>query len=413
MAQKKILIVEDEVLVRCGLKAMVNWERLGVELIGDASNGKEALEIYKEKKPNIVMTDIKMPVMDGLELIEKIREEDQTTKIILLTCYEEFSYLMRAMKLGVSDYILKLKMKPDEIEKTVEKICREMDQEKPDPENHQIVKTNKSELFGQYVFYRLIGEDTFRERLKKINFRVPEHSYRICRMEIKNYKEVCEKTKDEQGALIRFIIFNMTEEILGKYQNGELIKETERNYILMLREDEETADDQEAKGILKEITRALQEYLMAKVSWKISSTGHSWAELPVLYQECKGDSEEKQKADQKSSDSERQLSIEIYKAKEYIDQHLTEKLTLNQVSEIVSLSPNYLSSTWKKEMNIGFVDYITEQRVEKAKELFATTDLRSHEVAELTGFGDNSYFSKIFRKVAGKNPSSFRKRKIL
>lgn len=413
MAQRKILIVEDEVLVRCGLKAMVNWERLGVELIGDASNGKEALEIYKAKKPDIVMTDIKMPVMDGLELIEKIREEDQITKIILLTCYEEFSYLMRAMKLGVSDYILKLKMKPDEIEKTIEKVCREMEQEKPDPENHQIIKTNKSELFGQYVFYHLIGEDTFRERLKRINFRVPEQSYRICRMEIKNYKDVCEKTKDEQGALIQFIIFNMTEEILGKYQNGELIKETEKNYILMIGEDGDIEEASKIKGILREISRALQEYLMAQVAWQISSTGHSWTDLSALYQECKENTEEKQKADQKPSYSEKQLSIEIYKAKEYIDQHLAEKLTLNQVAEIVSLSPNYLSSMWKKEMNVGFVDYITEQRVEKAKELFSTTDLRSHEVAELTGFGDNSYFSKIFRKVAGKNPSSFRKRKIL
>lgn len=111
MTRRKILIVEDEVLVRCGLRSMVNWEKLGLDVIGDASNGKEALEIYEKEKPDIVMTDIKMPVMDGLELIEKIREQDQSTRIVLLTCYEEFSYLMRAMKLGVSDYILKLKMK--------------------------------------------------------------------------------------------------------------------------------------------------------------------------------------------------------------------------------------------------------------------------------------------------------------
>ena len=127
MTRRKILIVEDEVLVRCGLRSMVNWEKLGLDVIGDASNGKEALEIYEKEKPDIVMTDIKMPVMDGLELIEKIREQDQSTRIVLLTCYEEFSYLMRAMKLGVSDYILKLKMKPDEIEKAMEKVCKELE----------------------------------------------------------------------------------------------------------------------------------------------------------------------------------------------------------------------------------------------------------------------------------------------
>ena len=86
MTRRKILIVEDEVLVRCGLRSMVNWEKLRLDVIGDAANGKEALEIYEKEKPDIVMTDIKMPVMDGLELIEKIREQDQSTRIVLLTC---------------------------------------------------------------------------------------------------------------------------------------------------------------------------------------------------------------------------------------------------------------------------------------------------------------------------------------
>ena len=408
MTRRKILIVEDEVLVRCGLRSMVNWEKLGLDVIGDASNGKEALEIYEKEKPDIVMTDIKMPVMDGLELIEKIREQDQSTRIVLLICYEEFSYLMRAMKLGVSDYILKLKMKPDEIEKAMEKVCKELEQKNPDSKNETKAVQDKSDLFGQYVFYHQINENTFREQLKKLDFQVSEKSYRICRMEIANYKEVCEKTKDEQGALIQFLIFNMTEEILGKYKNGELIRENEKNYLLLI---EETEEDNQ-KTILKEIARVLREHIMAQVCWKISGVGRSWTELSDRYQECKKNETEKQKEDQKAQNL-KQLSIEIYKAKEYIDQHLADKLTLNQVAEIVCLSPNYFSSMWKKEMQVGFVDYITEQRVEKAKELFATTDLRTHEVAELTGFGDDSYFSKIFRKVSGKNPGSFRKRNIL
>lgn len=407
MTRRKILIVEDEVLVRYGLKSMVNWEKMGIDVIGDASNGKEALEIYKREKPDIIMTDIKMPIMDGLELVEKIREEDQKTKIVLLTCYEEFSYLLTAMKLGVSDYILKLKMKPDEIEKTIEKVCKELDKENMNSEDYQQALPDKSDLFGQYVFYHQVSEEIFREQIDKMDFQVSEKSYRICQMEIMNYGDVCDRTKDEQGALIQFLILNMVNEILEKYQNGELIKETEKKYLLLVEENEEQKSD--TKNILREITRVLNEYIKAQIAWKISSEGHSWGELPDLYQECK---EEKPKTDQ-NENAEKQISIEIYKAKEYIDKHLSEKLTLNQIAEMVSLSPNYFSSMWKKEMNIGFVDYITEQRVEKAKDLFATTDLRTHEVAELTGFGDDSYFSKIFRKVAGKNPSSFRKRKIL
>ena len=115
-----------------------------------------------------------------------------------------------------------------EIEKAMEKVCKELEQKNPDSKNETKAVQDKSDLFGQYVFYHQINENTFREQLKKLDFQVSEKSYRICRMEIANYKEVCEKTKDEQGALIQFLIFNMTEEILGKYKNGELIRENEK-----------------------------------------------------------------------------------------------------------------------------------------------------------------------------------------
>ena len=124
----KVLIVEDEVLVRGGLKSVIGWEKLGMEIIGDAANGKQALEIYEADKPDIILTDIKMPVMDGLELIARIREKDEKTKIVILTCYEEFEYLQEAMRMGVSDYISKLRMKPAEIEAAMEKLKRELDE---------------------------------------------------------------------------------------------------------------------------------------------------------------------------------------------------------------------------------------------------------------------------------------------
>ena len=232
-------------------------------------------------------------------------------------------------------------MKPDEIEKAMEKVCKELEQKNPDSENETKAVQDKSDLFGQYVFYHQINENTFREQLKKLDFQVSEKSYRICRMEIANYKEVCEKTKDEQGALIQFLIFNMTEEILGKYKNGELIRENEKNYLLLIEETEE--DNQKTKTILKEIARVLREHIMAQVCWKISGVGRSWTELSDRYQECKKNETEKQKEDQKAQNS-KQLSIEIYKAKEYIDQHLADKLTLNQVAEIVCLSPPTSSS---------------------------------------------------------------------
>lgn len=293
--RKKILIVEDEVLVREGLKTLVDWKRLDMDIIGLAANGVEALEIYEQEKPDIILTDIKMPMMDGLEMIARIREKDEGIRIVLLTCYEEFGYLQEALRLGVSDYILKLKMKPDEIENAMERIGRRMDekqgQEEPDDRNE------KQELPKQDVFYH-----------------------------------------------------------------------------------------------------------------QISSVHNSYDCLSGMYGECYEERSARGTDVGKTSGEKAKVSVEIYNAIRYMEGNLTEKLTLNQVAEKIHLSPNYLSSLFKKELGVSFVDYIAMKRVEKARTLLETTDLRIHEVAELTGFMDDSYFSKIFKKITGKRPGAFRKR---
>ena len=130
MEQKlKVLIVEDEVLVRLGLKSVIRWGDMGMEIIGEAANGVQALEIYEKSRPDIILTDIKMPVMDGLEMLARIREKDNVTRVVVLTCYEEFKYLQSAMRMGISDYILKLQMKPAEIETVMAKIREEIRQD--------------------------------------------------------------------------------------------------------------------------------------------------------------------------------------------------------------------------------------------------------------------------------------------
>ena len=101
----KVMIVDDEMLVRIGVKALIDWQELGFEIIAEASNGLSAFEKYVALKPDVVITDIKMPKQDGLWLTKKIKEHNPDTEIILLTCYDDFSYAKEAIKLKVSDYI--------------------------------------------------------------------------------------------------------------------------------------------------------------------------------------------------------------------------------------------------------------------------------------------------------------------
>lgn len=104
---RKILIADDEFLVRLGLKTTIDWVQYGYEIIGEASNGREALQLFEKDKPDILMTDIKMPDMDGLELISEIRRKNKDVQIIILSNYRDFDYARQAIKFGVSQYLIK------------------------------------------------------------------------------------------------------------------------------------------------------------------------------------------------------------------------------------------------------------------------------------------------------------------
>ena len=99
----KVLIAEDEILVRLGLANSINWEKLDMILVAQASNGVQAFELFQKERPDIVITDIRMPLMDGMTLIQKIREIDSRCKIVIITCVEEFSYARQAIACQVED----------------------------------------------------------------------------------------------------------------------------------------------------------------------------------------------------------------------------------------------------------------------------------------------------------------------
>lgn len=127
----KLLIVDDEILVRMGLKSTINWGELGFEIVGEADNGEKALELCRLYCPDIVITDIRMPKMDGITLMKKVREELPETKFIALSCYNELDIVREAMQFyGALDYIPKLSMLPEDLIATMEKVKRIIGEEK-------------------------------------------------------------------------------------------------------------------------------------------------------------------------------------------------------------------------------------------------------------------------------------------
>ena len=125
----KLLIVDDEPLVQIGIKSMINWADLGVEICGTAMNGEAALKLIEEYSPEIVITDIKMPKMNGLELAKACRETyGQIPLFIFLTSYEEFQLIKQAMNYQAVDYLIKLELTPDSLTASVRRALERLEE---------------------------------------------------------------------------------------------------------------------------------------------------------------------------------------------------------------------------------------------------------------------------------------------
>lgn len=129
----KVFLVEDEIIIRNGIKNSIDWEMHGYDFVGEASDGELALPMILEKKPDIVITDIKMPFMDGLELSEQVKKALPDTKIMILSGYNEFDYAKMAIKIGVTDYLLK-PISSEKLLEAINKVAEEIKKEQSEKE---------------------------------------------------------------------------------------------------------------------------------------------------------------------------------------------------------------------------------------------------------------------------------------
>jgi two-component system, response regulator YesN len=152
----KVLITDDEMQVRMGLRMKINWEEEGFKIVGEASNGKEAIEWLRTEKIDLVITDMRMPIMDGLELAQHCYEEFPRVKVVVLSGYSDFEYVRGSMKKGVKDYLLK-PVAPDELEETLRKIRTEIEEEKKkqaeESQIRHLAMTQFQEVQEQYLLY--------------------------------------------------------------------------------------------------------------------------------------------------------------------------------------------------------------------------------------------------------------------
>ncbi|GHT64649.1 hypothetical protein FACS1894110_04720 [Spirochaetia bacterium] len=164
-----IVIIDDDAIVRTNLKSVIDWEKEGYRILGEAENGEKGLELILRDKPDIVITDIKMPVMDGLEMIRSARKEYDKSRYVILSSYEEFGLLKTAMDYGITDYLLKLELSPDILKKTLENQKRIILYENNSVQEREISPYSRVAVALRRVLAGYYLEDDLADTLKLAN----------------------------------------------------------------------------------------------------------------------------------------------------------------------------------------------------------------------------------------------------
>ena len=148
----RAILADDEGIILKGLKKLIDWERLGIRIVGEAGDGKEALELMREKKPQLVISDIAMPGLSGLELLKEIGRQGLEAKVIFVSGYQEFSYAQDAVRYGAVDYLLK-PVEREELERAVCKAVGLID----DQSRLSILNNTGSEDKMHQIFQKISG----------------------------------------------------------------------------------------------------------------------------------------------------------------------------------------------------------------------------------------------------------------
>lgn len=151
----KVLVVEDEEMIRKGIVLAVDWAALDCVVVGEASNGEEGLQAAERYAPTLIITDLKMPKMDGIEMLRRLREAGNNAFVIILTAYDSFSYAQSALRLGAVDFLLK-PFHDGELEQAVQALRRRMEPSQGGPAIPGLKKGDKSKYVLQAMSY--IGE---------------------------------------------------------------------------------------------------------------------------------------------------------------------------------------------------------------------------------------------------------------
>jgi two-component system response regulator YesN len=396
----KVLIADDEPKIRRGLRASIERLRPDMTVVAEAEDGEMALDLVKREKPDILMIDVRMPFLNGIELIERIREMHSDCIIIVVSGHDEFEYAKRALQLKVFEYVLK--PVPREVLASV--------LERAEAELSGTRRLNQYLGWAREQLERnmpLLREQFLRDwvngRLSRteieaqsafLSIGVSDRSSMAVIHVVERFLSM-DPAREKERRVAVLAVRKVAEEALQSFPPLSAFLD-EHDNIVVLAGASGGPDWVEAVGRIEtRVNRSLSQALV--VAQKPVSGGADG--VPETYESLAAEVAEKS--------SHRTL---VLLAQKYIDSHFAEpELSLEETAGTVGISPGYLSRLLKQETGFSFIDYLTRVRITRAVQLMNDPARKVYEVAEAVGYQSQHYFSRAFKKVFGRSPMEYRK----
>ncbi len=294
---KKIMIVDDEVLVRIGIKSMTVWEDYGYTIVGDAAGGEEAMEKIRKLRPQIVLTDLMMHPMDGFQLISRCAREYPEIRFVVLSNYNDFENVRRAMKLGACDYVFKLTIHVDELVKVLDEVSAELEEGAGWKKNADNVTDKNRELLKNGLFGQALNKEKvflghvargFESLSLQVDF---NRSYIILSVQIDSLPVARKRGDFLETDLLMFAIGNIMEELMQRNCLAEVFLYHEFEFAVVInREEGQTPEDFQSMLELRfqTLVKYIRQYFGFGISGAISSQGKGVHHLRQAVSENQG-----------------------------------------------------------------------------------------------------------------------------
>ena len=344
----RLVIADDEALIRAGLFYRNNWNEMGFEVVAMLEDGSDVLKLLEEQRVDLLLTDICMYQVSGLEVANIIQEKYPWMKVVLLSGYREFEYAREAIRCGVYEYLLK-PIDYDKLREIIEKIKLELDNA---AHEEQLLRCFGEEEYDQTLaLTRLVADSVLGEG---------EENW----MAYARLKPVLRDAPAE----IRQIVIKRLLALLQKklYQKDAQLAEEFGKKLKKL-EFSGDADANEGNELLTLLSRLNDELVSRNLVFDAHGGGDG----------C------------------------IEKACNYISNHLGEDFTYRDVADYVHLSPRHFIRRFRSEMGETFTEYVLRVRMEGAMRLLDEREILPNDIGQAVGYHDEKYFQQIFKKYAG------------